>query len=59
MKYGIRTAYLFSSAITYDHKQNSDIDILISFKDHTSKPYPYNNFASHAELEKRLSRKVV
>lgn len=58
VKYNIKTAYLFGSATSSDFNDNSDIDILISFKDLSIEQYTDNYFALHSELEKLFGRKV-
>lgn len=57
-KYDIKTMYVFGSATTDTFNKNSDIDILISFKEIPFDKYTDNYFELHEELEKLFERKV-
>lgn len=57
-KYDIKTMYVFGSVVTDKFKDNSDIDILISFKDIPFEKYTDNYFDLHYELEKLFNRKI-
>ena len=58
IKYEVKTMYLFGSATTANFNDDSDIDILISFKDIPFDRYSNNYFNLHAELEHLFGRKV-
>jgi len=57
-KYDIKIMYLFGSACTDKFNNNSDIDILISFKEISIEKYTDNYFELHYELEKLFRRKI-
>lgn len=57
-KYDIKTMYVFGSATTGQFNKDSDIDILISFKEIPVERYTDNFFALHEELERLFGRKV-
>lgn len=57
-KYKVRTMYVFGSASTGNLKENSDIDILISFQDISIEEYTDNYFELHYQLNKLLNRKI-
>ena len=50
--------YLFGSACTKDFNENSDIDILISFKEISIEEYTDNYFKLHHELEELFNRNI-
>jgi len=55
----IKNMYVFGSAANGNFGQQSDIDILISFKDDISiERYTDNYFALHEKLEKLFNRKI-
>jgi uncharacterized protein len=56
--YDVRTMYVFGSACTDQFNENSDVDILISFKDIPFDRYTDNYFELHYKLEALLSRKI-
>jgi uncharacterized protein len=57
-KYSIKTMYLFGSACTENFNVNSDIDILISFKEISIEEYTDNYFKLHYELEELFNRNI-
>lgn len=57
-KYDIKTMYVFGSVVTDKFRDNSDIDILISFKNISIEEYTDNYFELHYELEKLFNRKI-
>jgi predicted nucleotidyltransferase len=57
-EYDINTMYVFGSASTGQFHDNSDIDILISFKDIPIERYTDNYFELHEILEKLFEREV-
>ncbi len=50
--------YIFGSACTENFNENSDIDILISFKDISIEEYTDNYFELHYQLEKLFNRRI-
>ena len=50
--------YVFGSASTEEYSVNSDIDLLISFKDISFEKYTDNYFELHEQLELLLKKKV-
>ena len=56
--YNVKTLYVFGSACTDRFNADSDIDILLSFKELSVEKYTDNYFALHEELEKLFERKV-
>ncbi len=58
IKYEVKTMYLFGSAAQGSFKEDSDIDILINFKDIPFDRYTDNFFELHSALEKLFQRKV-
>ncbi len=56
--YDVKTLYVFGSACTDKFKENSDIDILVSFKDISIEKYTDNYFELHYKLEELFNRKV-
>lgn len=56
--YGVKTMYAFGSACTDQFNDNSDIDILISFKDISIERYTDNYFELHHKLAELLNRKI-
>jgi hypothetical protein len=58
-KYDIKTMYVFGSASSDDFKEDSDIDILINFKEDISiEKYTDNYFELHYKLEELFNRKI-
>lgn len=58
LKYDVKTMYLIGSACTNEFNQDSDIDILIEFKDLSIEQYTDSYFELHYDLEDLFSRKV-
>lgn len=58
MQYDIKTMHVFGSATTEDFNDESDVDILISFKDISFEKYTDNFFELHEKLQKLFDRKV-
>jgi predicted nucleotidyltransferase len=58
IKYEVKTMYLFGSAAQGSFKEDSDIDILINFKDIPFDRYTENFFELHSALENLFQRKV-
>jgi predicted nucleotidyltransferase len=56
--YDIKTMYVFGSVCTDNFNDNSDIDILISFKDISIEKYTDNYFELHYKLEELFKRKI-
>lgn len=56
--YDVKTMFVFGSACTEKFNENSDIDILISFKDISIEKYTDNYFDLHYKLEELFNRKV-
>lgn len=54
----VRTMYVFGSACTDKFNDNSDIDILISFKDMSIETYTDNYFNLRYKLEDLLNRRI-
>ncbi len=50
--------HVFGSACTENFGSNSDVNILISFKESSVEQYTDNYFSLHHALEKLLGRKV-
>ena len=57
-KYDVKTMYVFGSAATDTLNKNSDIDILITFKDIPIHTYTDNYFELHDKLEELFNRNV-
>ena len=57
-KYDVKTMYLFGSACTDEFNQDSDIDIMIEFKDLSIEKYTDNYFKLHYDLEDLFNRKI-
>jgi hypothetical protein len=57
-QYDIKTMHVFGSATTKDFNDESDVDILISFKAISFEKYTDNFFELHEKLEKLFNRKV-
>ncbi|MCX6233202.1 MAG: nucleotidyltransferase domain-containing protein [Bacteroidetes bacterium] len=57
-KYDVKTLYVFGSVCTDSFTNNSDIDILISFKDISIEKYTDNYFELHHKLEELFNRKI-
>ena len=56
--YDIKEMYIFGSVCTEKFSDQSDIDILISFKDISIEKYTDNYFKLHYKLEELFRRKV-
>ena len=56
--YDVKRIYLFGSVCTDNFNENSDIDILISFKDNSIEKYTDNYFEFHYKFENLLNRKI-
>ena len=56
--YDVKRMYVFGSVCTDNFKENSDIDILISFKDISVEKYTDNYFELHYKLEQLFNRKI-
>ena len=56
--YDVKTMYVFGSVCTDKFDENSDIDILISFKDISIDKYTDNYFELHYRLEELFDRKI-
>lgn len=57
-KYDVETMYIYGSACTDNFNEDSDIDIIISFKELTVEEYTDNYFSLHSQLEKLFQRKI-
>lgn len=57
-KYNVRTMYVFGSACTDAFRGDSDVDLLISFKDLSIEQYTDNYFDLRYALEELLGRRV-
>lgn len=57
-RYDIKKMYLFGSACSGRFGDDSDIDILISFKDISAEKYTDNYFELHYKLEELFNRKI-
>ena len=57
-RYDIKKMYLFGSVCSDKFSDDSDIDILISFKDIPIEKYTDNYFELHYKLEELFKRKV-
>jgi predicted nucleotidyltransferase len=58
IRYDVKKLYLFGSVCTDKFTNDSDIDILISFKDISIEKYTDNYFALHYKLEELFTRKI-
>lgn len=56
--YDVKTLYVFGSAGTEKFNDNSDIDILVSFKDISVEKYTDNYFELHYKLQELFNRKI-
>lgn len=56
--YDVKTMYVFGSVCTDNFDDNSDIDILISFKDISIEKYTDNYFELHYKLDELFNRKI-
>ena len=56
--YDVKTMYVFGSVCTDHFDDNSDIDILISFKEISIERYTDNFFNLHYKLEELFNRKI-
>jgi predicted nucleotidyltransferase len=57
-EYDIAEMYVFGSACTEQFNEESDIDILIRFKDISIEKYTDNYFELHRRLEELFNRKI-
>ena len=57
-KYDVKTMHVFGSASTDKLNSESDVDILIAFKDISIEQYTDNYFNLHDDLEKLFERKI-
>lgn len=57
-RYDVKKMYLFGSVCSDKFSDNSDIDILISFKDISIEKYTDNYFELHYKLEELFKRKI-
>lgn len=57
-KYAVKSMYLFGSASTGKFNADSDIDILITFKELPIQQYTDNYFELHEALENLFGKKV-
>jgi predicted nucleotidyltransferase len=58
LDYDVKTMHVFGSVCTENFNENSDIDILIAFKDISVDKYTDNYFALHDKLEDLFQRKI-
>ncbi|QCX02263.1 nucleotidyltransferase domain-containing protein [Aggregatimonas sangjinii] len=56
--YDVKSLYVYGSACTADFREDSDIDILISFKDISIEKYTDNYFELHYKLQELFGRKI-
>jgi predicted nucleotidyltransferase len=56
--YDVKKMYAFGSVCTDNFDNDSDIDILISFKDISIEKYTDNYFELHYKLEELFKRKI-
>ena len=56
--FDVKTMYVFGSACTDNFNKNSDIDILVSFKELSIEKYTDNYFDLHYKLENLFRRKI-
>jgi predicted nucleotidyltransferase len=56
--YNVRSMYAFGSVCTDKFNNNSDIDILISFKELSIEEYTDNYFDLHYRLQEIFNRKI-
>ena len=56
--YDVKSMYVFGSACTNKFNENSDIDILVAFKDISIEKYTDNYFELHYKLEQLFGRKI-
>ena len=56
--YDVKSLYVFGSVCTENFNDNSDIDILIAFKDISIEKYTDNYFNLHYKLEELFKRKI-
>jgi predicted nucleotidyltransferase len=56
--YDVKTLHVFGSACTENFNENSDIDILISFKDISIERYTDNYFNLHDQFERLFKRNI-
>jgi predicted nucleotidyltransferase len=58
LNYKVRNLYSFGSVNTSSFRDDSDIDLLISFKDISIEEYTDNYFDLHNQFEKLFNRSV-
>ena len=56
--YDVKSMYVFGSACTDKFNKNSDIDILVAFKDISIEKYTDNYFELHYKLEQLFGRNI-
>mgnify|MGYP005845689577 FL=1 len=56
--YDLKTMYIFGSVCTNEFNDESDIDLLISFKEISMEKYTDNYFELHYKLEALFNRKI-
>ncbi len=56
--YDVKAMYVFGSVCTEKFSEDSDIDLLISFKEISIEKYTDNYFELHYKLEKLFNRKI-
>ena len=56
--YSVKSMYVFGSACTNRFNADSDIDLLISFKDLSAEDYTDNYFALHYKLQDLFNRNI-
>lgn len=57
-RFDVKTLYLFGSVCSDKFNNDSDIDILISFKEISIEKYTDNYFEFHYKLEELFNRKI-
>jgi hypothetical protein len=57
-RYDVKALYLFGSVCSGNFDNNSDVDILISFKDIPVERYTDNYFELHYKFEELFNRKI-
>ena len=58
VKYDVKSMHLFGSSSGNSFTKESDVDILIEFKDISFEKYTDNYFGLHYDLEALLKRKI-
>ncbi len=54
----VKSLHIFGSAVTKNFRENSDLDILVSFKNISIEKYTDNYFLLHQKLEELFSRRI-